>query len=118
MERRVLLETFATHLPPETIRFSSKLVKIEKSLDGKTVLELVDGTRISAKVNSYSLFFKLVVFLVFAYVSYPLNRLLLAVMEFDLQLQNGWGSLNPTMSAIVLFEDSDLIPMVSLLSPK
>ncbi|XP_031400198.1 monooxygenase 3 isoform X1 [Punica granatum] len=50
VERRVLLETFASHLPPETIRFSSKLTGIKKSSDGETVLELADGTQVSAKI--------------------------------------------------------------------
>lgn len=51
MERRVLLETFASHLPPDTIHFSSKLTSINKSSNGETALELEDGTRVSAKVD-------------------------------------------------------------------
>jgi len=51
VERRILLETFADQLPPEAIRFSSKLAKIGRSENGETLLELVDGTRLSAKVN-------------------------------------------------------------------
>ncbi|KAI4338435.1 hypothetical protein MLD38_023496 [Melastoma candidum] len=50
VERRILLETFSHQLPPGTIRFSSKLSKIEKSGDGETLLELVDGTRVLAKI--------------------------------------------------------------------
>lgn len=56
MERRILLETFADQLPPGAIRFSSKLAKIGRSENGETLLELVDGTRISAKVNSLTPF--------------------------------------------------------------
>ncbi|KAJ7952569.1 FAD-dependent urate hydroxylase [Quillaja saponaria] len=50
VERRVLLETFAGQLPPNAVRFSSKLAKIETSTDSETLLELVDGTRILAKI--------------------------------------------------------------------
>ncbi|XP_030471092.2 monooxygenase 3-like isoform X1 [Syzygium oleosum] len=50
VERRILLETFADQLPPGAIRFSSKLAKIGRSENGETLLELVDGTRISAKI--------------------------------------------------------------------
>lgn len=51
MERRILLETLANQLPQEAVRFSSKLAKIERSEDGETLLELVDGTQLLAKVN-------------------------------------------------------------------
>ena len=50
MERRILLETLADRLPPDAISFASKLAKIEKSGGGETLLEFMDGTRISAKV--------------------------------------------------------------------
>lgn len=59
MERRILLETVADQLPPEAIRFSSKLEKIGRSENGETLLELVDGTRLSAKVNRLTLSFEL-----------------------------------------------------------
>lgn len=51
VERRVLLETLANQLPPETVHFSSKLSKVSKGESGETMLELVDGTRLSAKVR-------------------------------------------------------------------
>ncbi|KAK4746526.1 hypothetical protein SAY87_012838 [Trapa incisa] len=50
VERRVLLETFESHLPPATIRFSSEVSSINKTRNGETLLELVDGTRVSAKI--------------------------------------------------------------------
>ncbi|XP_057475345.1 monooxygenase 2 isoform X1 [Actinidia eriantha] len=50
VERRILLETLANQLPPDTISYSSKLAKIEKSESSETLLELVDGTKISAKI--------------------------------------------------------------------
>ncbi|XP_030524778.1 monooxygenase 2 isoform X2 [Rhodamnia argentea] len=50
VERSILLGTFADQLPPEAIRFSSKLAKIGRSENGETLLELVDGTRLSAKI--------------------------------------------------------------------
>lgn len=52
VERRVLLETLASRLPPDAISFSSKLANIERSENGETLLELEDGIRISAKVRS------------------------------------------------------------------
>lgn len=52
LERRTLLETLAKQLPVDSISFSSKLAKIEKHKDSETLLELVDGTRISSKVDS------------------------------------------------------------------
>ena len=52
MERRILLETLANQLPPEAVQFSSTLSKIESSENGETLLELTDGTRLLAKVNS------------------------------------------------------------------
>lgn len=51
MERRILLETLANQLPQGAVRFSSKLAKIERSEGGETLLELVDGTQLLAKVN-------------------------------------------------------------------
>ncbi|KAK9275675.1 hypothetical protein L1049_022942 [Liquidambar formosana] len=50
VERRILLETLASELPPDAVQFSSKLAKIERSETGKTLLELVDGTQLSAKI--------------------------------------------------------------------
>ncbi|XP_004301737.1 PREDICTED: zeaxanthin epoxidase, chloroplastic-like isoform X1 [Fragaria vesca subsp. vesca] len=50
VERRVLLETLANQLPQGAVRFSSKLAKIEKIEDGDTLLQLVDGTQLSAKI--------------------------------------------------------------------
>ncbi|CAN6199060.1 unnamed protein product [Urochloa humidicola] len=50
VERRVLLETLASKLPPGTISFSSKLKSIaEKGPDG-TLLELEDGRQILSKI--------------------------------------------------------------------
>ena len=54
VERRILLETLANQLPPDTISYSSKLTKIEKSETSETLLELADGTKISAKVLRHS----------------------------------------------------------------
>ena len=51
MERKVLLETLADQLPPGSVRFDSKLAKIDRSNNGETMLELVDGTQLSAKVR-------------------------------------------------------------------
>ncbi|KAI8560567.1 hypothetical protein RHMOL_Rhmol04G0267800 [Rhododendron molle] len=50
VERRILLETLANQLPPDSISFGSKLGKIERSESGGTLLELADGSSISAKV--------------------------------------------------------------------
>ncbi|KAI3686500.1 hypothetical protein L1987_80178 [Smallanthus sonchifolius] len=50
VERRTLLETLAKQLPVDSICFSSKLARIERHKDGETLLELVNGTRISSKV--------------------------------------------------------------------
>lgn len=49
------METLANQLPPDAVHFSSKLAKIETSADGETILELVDGSRIQAKVGYISL---------------------------------------------------------------
>lgn len=51
MERGILLETLANQLPAGAVRFSSKLAKIQKTENGETLLELVDGTQLSAKVT-------------------------------------------------------------------
>ncbi|EXC02067.1 Zeaxanthin epoxidase [Morus notabilis] len=50
VERKVLLETLADQLPPDSVYFNSKLTNISKSEGGETMLELVDGTRLSAKI--------------------------------------------------------------------
>ncbi|PWA74515.1 Aromatic-ring hydroxylase-like protein [Artemisia annua] len=50
VERKTLLETLAKQLPVDSVTFSSKLAKIKKHEDGETLLELVNGTRISSKV--------------------------------------------------------------------
>ncbi|KAK4718776.1 hypothetical protein R3W88_017114 [Solanum pinnatisectum] len=50
VERRVLLETLASRLPPDAISFSSKLANIERSENGEMLLELEDGICISAKI--------------------------------------------------------------------
>ncbi|KAJ9556152.1 hypothetical protein OSB04_010766 [Centaurea solstitialis] len=50
VERRALLDTLAKNLPPDSISFSSRLANIEKQQDGQTLLQLVNGTRISSKV--------------------------------------------------------------------
>ncbi|KAL5723997.1 hypothetical protein ACHQM5_007318 [Ranunculus cassubicifolius] len=50
VERRILLETLANQLPPGTVRFSSKLAKIEKDGTTGTLLQLLDGTQLLAKI--------------------------------------------------------------------
>ncbi|KAM7274205.1 hypothetical protein ACFE04_028869 [Oxalis oulophora] len=50
VERRVLLDTLANSLPSNTIRFASKLSKIEKSESGETLLKLDDGTQLLAQI--------------------------------------------------------------------
>ncbi|KAI8560556.1 hypothetical protein RHMOL_Rhmol04G0266700 [Rhododendron molle] len=50
VERRILLETLANQLPPDSISFGSKLGKIERSKSGGTLLELADGSSISTKI--------------------------------------------------------------------
>ncbi|TYH81497.1 hypothetical protein ES332_D03G204300v1 [Gossypium tomentosum] len=50
VERRILLETLANELPPETVRFSSKLGKIQSSENGETLLQLTNGTTLLAKI--------------------------------------------------------------------
>ncbi|MED6158541.1 hypothetical protein PIB30_033666 [Stylosanthes scabra] len=50
VERRVLLETLAGELPQDMIQFSSKLARIEANLDGETLLELADGSKLLAKI--------------------------------------------------------------------
>ncbi|GJN32345.1 hypothetical protein PR202_gb20848 [Eleusine coracana subsp. coracana] len=50
VERRVLLETLASKLPPETISFSSKLKSIAEQGPDGTLLELEDGRQVLAKI--------------------------------------------------------------------
>lgn len=50
VERGILLETLANQLPSDAIRFSSKLRQIEKTESGETLLQLMDGTQLSAKI--------------------------------------------------------------------
>ncbi|KAF3448264.1 hypothetical protein FNV43_RR08977 [Rhamnella rubrinervis] len=50
VERRILLETLANQLPPDAVRFSSKLKKIGKNESGETILELVDGSQLFGKI--------------------------------------------------------------------
>ncbi|AES94329.1 putative FAD-binding domain, FAD/NAD(P)-binding domain-containing protein [Medicago truncatula] len=50
VERRVLLETLAAQLPPDSIQYSSRLVKIEPSPNGDTLLEFLDGSKLVAKI--------------------------------------------------------------------
>jgi len=51
VERRVLLETLAGELPLNTIQYSSQLARIEATPNGDTLLELVDGSKLLAKVS-------------------------------------------------------------------
>jgi hypothetical protein len=51
VERRVLLETLAAELPPDTIQYSSRLVKIETSSNGETLLEFTNGSKLLAQVS-------------------------------------------------------------------
>lgn len=51
VERRMLLETLASQLPPNTISFSSKIKNIEGSKKDEIVLKLEDDSQISAKVT-------------------------------------------------------------------
>ncbi|XP_019705665.1 monooxygenase 2 [Elaeis guineensis] len=50
VERRVLLETLASRLPPNTISFSSRLKSIERQGSEGTLLELDDGRRVLAEI--------------------------------------------------------------------
>uniref|UniRef100_A0A1J3FFJ5 FAD-dependent urate hydroxylase n=2 Tax=Noccaea caerulescens TaxID=107243 RepID=A0A1J3FFJ5_NOCCA len=51
VERRVLLETLASQLPPQTIRFSSKLKEIQTNDNGgDTQLQLEDGSQLLANI--------------------------------------------------------------------
>ncbi|XP_008798816.2 monooxygenase 2 [Phoenix dactylifera] len=50
VERRVLLETLASRLPPNTISFSSRMKSIERQGSEGTLLELDDGSCILAKI--------------------------------------------------------------------
>ncbi|RWR82537.1 zeaxanthin epoxidase, chloroplastic-like protein [Cinnamomum micranthum f. kanehirae] len=54
VHRKVLLETLAQELPPETILFSSKLASITTKVhqdSSLAVLHMEDGTIINAKVT-------------------------------------------------------------------
>jgi hypothetical protein len=51
VERRVLLETLASKLPPSAISFSSKLKSISEQGPAGTLLELEDGRQILSKVS-------------------------------------------------------------------
>lgn len=53
VERRVLLETLASQLPRDTIQYSSQLQRIEATPNGDTLLELVDGSKLLAKVSHF-----------------------------------------------------------------
>lgn len=55
VERRVLLETLASRLPPNTISFSSRLKSIERQGSEGTLLELDDGSHLLAKVDHWTL---------------------------------------------------------------
>lgn len=63
VHRKALLQALAEELPPDTIRFSSKLISINsETLEDSstaTFLHLEDGTVIKAKVhhNNFPLFF-------------------------------------------------------------
>ncbi|KAH7835584.1 hypothetical protein Vadar_027616 [Vaccinium darrowii] len=50
VERRILLETLANQLPPDSIRFASKLGNIKRTESGGNLLELMNGSSISAKI--------------------------------------------------------------------
>ncbi|KAF7810054.1 monooxygenase 2 isoform X1 [Senna tora] len=50
VERRVLLETLASKLPKDTLRFSSKLASIEPTPNGDSLLHLMDGSNLLAKI--------------------------------------------------------------------
>ena len=63
MERRVLLETLASKLPPGTISFSSKLKSIAEQGPDGTLLELEDGRQILSKVGEKGPFSKFCVFI-------------------------------------------------------
>ncbi|KAJ7011338.1 hypothetical protein D5086_001382 [Populus alba] len=50
VERKILLETLAIKLPSAAVQFSSGLARMERRENGKMLLELVDGTRLLAKI--------------------------------------------------------------------
>uniref|UniRef100_A0A0R0HBU7 FAD-binding domain-containing protein n=1 Tax=Glycine max TaxID=3847 RepID=A0A0R0HBU7_SOYBN len=50
VERRVLLETLASQLPRDSVQYSSQLQRIEASPNGDTLLELVDGSKLLARI--------------------------------------------------------------------
>lgn len=54
VHRKTLLQTLADELPPDTIRFSSKLISVESQAEHRcpiSVLRLEDSTIIKAKVS-------------------------------------------------------------------
>lgn len=61
VHRKALLQVLAEELPPDTVRFSSKLISIKsETLEDSskaTFLHLEDGTIIKAKVSSHLPFF-------------------------------------------------------------
>ncbi|KAL8150909.1 hypothetical protein V2J09_020717 [Rumex salicifolius] len=50
VERSALLEVLANQLPPNTVQYSSRLASIENTDNGEALLQLNDGTRLSAEV--------------------------------------------------------------------
>lgn len=51
VERRILLQSLADQLPPNSLQFSSKLARIEQDdATGETKLELTNGAHLSAKI--------------------------------------------------------------------
>ncbi|PKA47643.1 Zeaxanthin epoxidase, chloroplastic [Apostasia shenzhenica] len=50
VERRLLLETLSSKLPPNSISFSSRVKSIKRQETGDTLLELANGTRVLAKI--------------------------------------------------------------------
>jgi hypothetical protein len=61
VERKILLETLAIKLPSAAVQFSSGLARMERRENGKMLLELVDGTRLLAKVNQFQYLVKFTV---------------------------------------------------------
>ncbi|XP_057977817.1 monooxygenase 2-like isoform X2 [Malania oleifera] len=50
VERGILLETLASKLPSDALRFSSKLAKMERTQNDEILLELADGTKLLAQI--------------------------------------------------------------------
>ncbi|KAK1274215.1 hypothetical protein QJS04_geneDACA012518 [Acorus gramineus] len=50
VERKLLLESFMDQLPPDTVRFSSRLAAIQRNGSNGVLLELEDGMMISSKI--------------------------------------------------------------------